>query len=106
MLLRSDMIAALAGGQVHAKVQQAMREDFPVASPAESLLSVLRRLHETELAIVPVIDNGRLVGLITLENMTEYAMIHAALSNATNGSNGRLERMSVEFRGPALPIEQ
>jgi Zn-dependent protease/CBS domain-containing protein len=106
MLLRSDIIAALAGGQVHAKVQQAMREDFPVASPVESLLSVLRRLHETELATVPVIDNGRLVGLITLENMTEYTMIHAALSNATNGSNGRPERMSVEFRRPALPVEQ
>jgi Zn-dependent protease/CBS domain-containing protein len=106
MLLRSDMIAALAGGQVHAKVQQAMREDFPVASPVESLPSVLRRLHETEVATVPVIDNGRLVGLITLENMTEYAMIHAALSNATSGSNGQLERMSVEFRGPAISVEQ
>ncbi len=106
MLLRADMIATLASGQVHASVQQAMREDFPVASPVEPLQSVFTRLHETEAATVPIVENGRLVGLITLENMTEYMMIHAALANATNGGNGQIERVSFKFRGLALPVEQ
>ncbi|HZQ70773.1 MAG TPA: site-2 protease family protein [Terriglobales bacterium] len=106
MLLRADMIAALASGASHASVGKTMREDFPVASPSEPLQSVFTRLYESEAATVPIVENGRLVGLITLENMTEYMMIRAALSNATSGSNGRIERMSVEFRGPALPVEQ
>jgi Zn-dependent protease/predicted transcriptional regulator len=87
MLLRGDMIAALAGGQVHASVQQTMREDFPVASPVEPLQSVLTRLHDTQVATVPIVENGRLVGLITLENMTEYMMVHVALSEAKKNGN-------------------
>ena len=82
MLLRADMIATLASGEVRASVREAMREDFPVASPVEPLHSVFTRLHEAGAATVPVVENSRLVGLITMENVTEYMMIHAALDNA------------------------
>ena len=91
MLLRADMIATLASGEVHASVQQVMREDFPVASPVESLQSVFTRLHDTQVATVPIVENGRLVGLITLENMTEYMMLHAALSEAKKVGDGRVK---------------
>ncbi|HET7207365.1 MAG TPA: site-2 protease family protein [Terriglobales bacterium] len=91
MLLRSDMIATLAGGEVHASVREAMREDFPVASPEESLHSIFTRLHEAEAATLPVVDNNRLVGLITLENMTEYLMVQAAFSEANKNGNGRMK---------------
>ena len=91
MLLRADMIATLASGEVHASVQQAMREDFPVASPVESFQSVFTRLHDTQVGTVPIVENGRLVGLITLENMTEYMMLHAALSEAKKVGDGRVK---------------
>lgn len=102
MLLRADMIATLAGGEAHASVREAMREDFPVASPVEPLQSVFTRLHETDASTLPIVENGRVVGLITLENMTEYVMIHGALVNAANRSNGQLERVSFKFRDAAL----
>ncbi len=91
MLLRSDMIATLASGEVHVSVREAMREDFPVASPVEPLHSVFTRLHEAEAATVPVVENSRLVGLITLENMTEYLMVQAAFSEANKNGNGRMK---------------
>jgi predicted transcriptional regulator len=90
MLLRSDMIATLAGGEAHASVREAMREDFPVASPMEPLYSVFTRLHDTQAATVPIVENGRLVGLITLENMTEYMMVHKALSEAKKKRSGNV----------------
>lgn len=91
MLLRADMIATLASGEVHASIREAMREDFPVASPMEPLHSVFTRLHAAEAATVPVVENSRLVGLITLENMTEYMMVQAALSEAKKVGNGRIK---------------
>jgi Zn-dependent protease/predicted transcriptional regulator len=91
MLLRADMIAALAGGEVHARVQEVMRGDFPVASPVEPLQFVFTRLHETQAATIPVVENGQLVGLITLENMTEFMMVHAALSEAKKVGDGRIK---------------
>ena len=94
MLLRSDMIATLATGGVHSTVERTMRPDFPVASPSEPVPSVFARLHEAEVATVPIVEEGRLVGVITLENMTEYMMIHAALDNAKKKSNGRAEMES------------
>jgi len=101
MLLRADMIAALAGGQGHASVQQTMREDFPVASPVEPLQSVLMRLHDTQVATVPIVENGRLVGLITVENMTEYMMVHAALSEARKNGNGYINAELLTITGRA-----
>jgi Zn-dependent protease/predicted transcriptional regulator len=99
MLLRADMIATLASGEVHASVREAMREDFPVASPVEPLQSVFMRLHETQAATVPIVENGRLVGLITLENMTEYMMVHAALSEAKKVGDGRIKSDLLTLRG-------
>ena len=101
MLLRADMIATLASGQVHASVQQAMREDFPVASPVEPLQSVLTRLHDTQVATVPIVENGRLVGLITLENMTEYMMLHAAFSEAKKNRSGNVNADLLTLTGRA-----
>jgi predicted transcriptional regulator len=101
MLLRADMIATLASGEVHASVQQAMREDFPVASPLESLQSVFTRLHDTQVATVPIVENGRLVGLITLENMTEYMMVHAALSEAKKNGSGHINAELLTLAGRA-----
>jgi Zn-dependent protease/predicted transcriptional regulator len=101
MLLRADMIAALAGGQVHASVQQAMREDFPVASPIEPLQSVLTRLHETHVATVPIVEDGLLVGLITLENVTEYMMVHTALSQAKKNGSGHINSELLTLTGRA-----
>jgi Zn-dependent protease/predicted transcriptional regulator len=97
MLLRSDMIATLATGDVHSTVEHTMRRDFPVASPSEPVPSVFARLHEAEAATVSIVEEGRLVGVITLENMTEYMMIHAALDNAKKKSNGRTEMESFNF---------
>ena len=99
MLLRSDMIATLATGGVHSTVERTMRRDFPVASPSEPVPSVFARLHEAEVATVPIVEEGRLVGVITLENMTEYMMIHAALDNAKKKSNGRAEMESWNLGG-------
>jgi len=99
VLLRSDMVATLANGETHTSVDQIMRRDFPVASPVEPLESVFTRLHEAEATTVPIVEGGKLVGVITLGNMTEYMMIHAALTNAKRKSNSRIETDSFNFDG-------
>jgi Zn-dependent protease len=91
MLLRSDLIAALTKGGVHTSVDETMRRDFTVASPTEPLQSVFMRLHEAESATVAIVENDKLVGVVTLESMTEYMMIHAALTTAKRTGNGRIK---------------
>ncbi len=82
MLLRGDIIASIAAGGVRSNVQSSMRQDFPVAWPDEALQSVFTRLHERDAATAPILENGRLVGLITRENIAEYMMVQTALAEA------------------------
>jgi CBS domain-containing protein len=51
-------------------VQPAMVRGFEVAKRTDSLGDAFRRLHGRGLSMVPVVDSGRLVGIVTLQNLT------------------------------------
>ncbi len=50
-------------------VQAAMNRLFEVASKQESLASAFRKLAARNLSIIPVVDEQRLVGIVTLQNL-------------------------------------
>jgi Zn-dependent protease/CBS domain-containing protein len=52
-------------------VEQIMVRDVPVVSPRDELLSAQRRLSESQLEAVPVIDGDRFLGLITNRDINE-----------------------------------
>ena len=81
------MVATLANGEVHSIVDETMRRDFPVASPKEPLQSVFTRLHEAEATTVAIVESGKLVGVITLEN----TMVNGE-SRRSHVLQGRVER--------------
>lgn len=51
-------------------VQGAMNRFFQIAQRGETLASVFRRLGQTGLSLVPVVDGDHLVGIVTLQNLT------------------------------------
>jgi len=55
-------------------------------------------LHETEVATVPIIDNGRLLGLVTFGNLAGHMMVQTALTKATKMMGGS----SIKVDLPAL----
>jgi CBS domain-containing protein len=50
-------------------VQSAMRREYLVAGPQESLAAVLRRIGRSGLAMIPVVDGDYLVGIVTFQNL-------------------------------------
>lgn len=52
----------------------------PQCAPADILDEAMRTLRESTLPLLPVIDQGRLIGLITTENVFEVLTINRALS--------------------------
>jgi len=44
------------------------------------LETAFTRLHSKDLVTVPVVRNGNLVGLLTMDNVGEYMRIQAAMS--------------------------
>ena len=51
-------------------VQPAMVRSFEVARRTDSLAEAFRKLHGRGLNMIPVVDMGRLVGIVTLQNLT------------------------------------
>ena len=82
MLARKDLLAAIAEGKHDQPVSEVMRRDFRVVDAAEMLDSTFQRMREGECPTLPVLREGRLVGIVTLENVGEWMMIQSALKKA------------------------
>lgn len=79
ILSRADLLLALAKHRQDYAIAPIMRSDFVVAAPAEMLDVVFRRLAESECHTMPVLSDGQLLGLVTMDNLGEYLLIQAAL---------------------------
>jgi Zn-dependent protease/CBS domain-containing protein len=51
-------------------VQPEMIRGFEVAKRTDSLAEAFRKLHGRGLSMIPVVDGGRLIGIVTLQNLT------------------------------------
>ena len=79
MLTRAALLKALAERGENALVGDAMARDFHHATPSEPADEALSRLKASGSHSLPVIQNGRLLGVLTMENVGEYVMVQAAL---------------------------
>ncbi|HEV8393132.1 MAG TPA: site-2 protease family protein [Vicinamibacterales bacterium] len=77
MLTRQRLIGALASHGREAAVGPLMEESIAV-TPDELLEPMLTRLDATNTRSIAVVDEGRLVGLVTLDNVGELLMVRAA----------------------------
>jgi Zn-dependent protease len=81
VLTRADLIRALADGQRDSRVRDVMQGQFEVLDASEMLERASARLQECNCHTLPVTRDGRLVGLLTMENVGEFMMIKAALES-------------------------
>ena len=80
VLTRDAMIKALKGRGPDTPVLEVMQANVPTMRARAKLETALRRLMQKEQPVVGVTDaDGRLVGLLTVENLGELMMVHSAL---------------------------
>jgi Zn-dependent protease/predicted transcriptional regulator len=82
ILRRNDLVKALAEGGREATVASAMCGECPVVQATDLLEKAFETIRQGQCATLPVLDNGRLVGLLTLENVGELVMVSSALGKA------------------------
>jgi CBS domain-containing protein len=78
VLTRGDLVAALAKRGLETPVREVLRascQPIPESAPLQSALDAMRA---SGCPLVPVARGGRLVGLITPENVAELVAIRAA----------------------------
>lgn len=84
VLERDDFMKALTQHGQSAPVMDFIRRDLPEIDSHEMLEMALTRLQESGSKMLPVTHGGQLVGIITMENITEYLMIRSALRVANS----------------------
>jgi Zn-dependent protease len=83
VLTRKSLFSGLAHGGREALVGDAPLFDLGRVEVAEPLAPAIARLREGGEPCLEVVDQGRPVGLLTLENVGEFLMVRTALAEAS-----------------------
>ncbi|MCI0587891.1 MAG: site-2 protease family protein [Planctomycetes bacterium] len=86
VLTRAGLMRALAERGEDAPVEGAMAREFRAAEAGEMLGPAFARLQECACHTLPVLENGRLVGVVTMDNVGEFLMIQSALRERMRGA--------------------
>jgi Zn-dependent protease/CBS domain-containing protein len=79
LITRDDIIRALRESGPGTAVVSVMRKDIPKSHPRKNLQDSLRMMQDAGVPAVAIVDDsGRLVGLMTHENLGEMMMVRAA----------------------------
>jgi Zn-dependent protease len=89
ILTRTDLLGALAREGRGARVGDVMQREFVALDPADMLEGAFQRLQACRCRTAPVVRGGRLVGLVTMDNLGEFLAIQAALEKQGAGSRER-----------------
>ena len=79
VLTRNDLATAMAKHGPDIAVSKVMQRDFVTTDPREMLHSAFMKLQECGCHTLPVVEDGRLLGLVTTDHLTEVLMIGEAL---------------------------
>jgi Zn-dependent protease len=86
VLRRADLVEGLTRRGQEGLVKEVMKREFPTAEASEKLQMVVPRLQSASCKIIPVTRFGELVGLLTLQNLTEFLTIRSALLESRHAS--------------------
>jgi len=98
VLTRNGLVAGVGRLGKEALVREVMRRDFGTVDANEMLEIIFQKIQECECSSLPVIQQGRLVGIITPENIGEFVMIRSALQESR--LNGGMPYHKNRYQGP------
>lgn len=79
LLTETDLVSALQKHGAGVPVSQVMRTEFPTAAPDEPLFDAQERMSMARLRAMPVVAEGKLIGLLTAQDINEaYRLLSAS----------------------------
>jgi Zn-dependent protease len=82
LLTRNELAAGIGRTGPQTPVSEVMQRDFTVTDPSEMLQSAFSRLQQGHSRSLPVVKDGKLVGILTADNLAEVLLIQDALRQA------------------------
>lgn len=110
ILTHTDLATAMGQLGPGTTVAEVMQRDFATAHPRELIQTAFDRLQGGPCRTLPVVADGRLVGLLTADNLAEVLLIQQRLREADRpGLFGRSPRMTegserIGEHAPGAPV--
>ncbi len=82
VLTREDLFRTISQQGSEVAVREAMNREFRTVDSHDMLEGALATLHDCKCGSLPVVHDGRLVGMLTTDNVGEFIMIQSALRQA------------------------
>jgi Zn-dependent protease/CBS domain-containing protein len=82
ILRRNDLVKGLSEGRRDALVGEVMCRECETVEESAPLTRVVESMQARQCSTVPVVQDGQMVGLLTLENVSEMIMVNTALENS------------------------
>ncbi len=79
ILTRNDIIRHLAEAGPQQPISAAMRRSFITLAPDQALEEAMKALLSKQSPIAPVYENGRLLGVLDVENIQEFLLVSRAM---------------------------
>lgn len=80
-LTRSQLIQAVRDEQVDKPVSEVMAQEVRTFNVQDKLSEAYTELQKTKAPLLPVLENGRLAGVINSDNINEFILIKSALAH-------------------------
>lgn len=77
MVYRNDLLKSLSEGHSMETIDHIMHRDFVAVAEETSLEHIFVSMNESECKVLPVLRGNTIIGLISLENIGEWLMIHS-----------------------------
>jgi predicted transcriptional regulator len=90
MVSRPEMLDAVNRQGAHVPVEAVMDTDMPVVAPLEKVSQVQDEVFNEGWDSAPVMQDGRLVGLLSPENISRYLLVQSGLKKARPRAAGRM----------------
>ena len=103
VIRRKELIRALADYDRDTPVRDIADDSCLTTLPDAPLDDAFQQMNEAQCSTVPVLREGTLVGLLTLENVGELVMVSSALQTHDAGSNGASRVPSAAQERSSLP---
>jgi Zn-dependent protease len=101
VLTRSGLLTGLGKSGAPAAVAEVMQRKFETADPTEMAETVFARLQACECRSLPVLRDGTLVGIVTMENVGEFLAIQAAIEGDRRRAGAVASAPLAEVRKPS-----
>ncbi|WP_018476215.1 site-2 protease family protein [Pontibacter roseus] len=80
-LTRMQLIQAVKEEQIDTSVSEVMSQEVRAFNVQDKLAEAYTELQKTKAPLYPVLENGRLAGVINTDNINEFILIKSALSH-------------------------